>query len=253
MKNKLTFLILIILIVFSCKNKEDSKHWTYQGETGPEHWSEIEKESDCDGKRQSPINIIDLDVIDDTSLAPIEIYYSTKVKIHEITNNGHSIQYDFEKGDFIILNDDEYKLKQIHFHEPSEHTINGIRYPLEMHLVHFSKDNKITVLAIMAKEGESSKPFTFLEKYLPIDSGETKLIDTNFDLNKTLPKDKSYYTYNGSLTTPPCTQNVTWVVYKTPITISVEQVKQLQKLMPLNNYRNEQPVNGRIIKQYISH
>ena len=271
MKNKLPFLVLITLAVFSCKNEKENKandsiidkdkletihqkenkHWTYEGETGPEHWVEIEKESDCDGKRQSPINIIDLDVIDDASLKPIDIHYSGNVKIHELTNNGHSIQYNFEKGDFIILNDDKYELKQIHFHEASEHTINGIRYPLEMHLVHISKDNKTAVLAIMAKEGESSEPFTFLEKYLPVNNGETKLIDTNFDLNLNLPKNKEYYTYNGSLTTPPCTQNVTWFVYKNPITISVDQVKQLQKLMPLNNYRGEQPTNGRIVKQYI--
>lgn len=272
MKNKLPLLILITLAVFSCKNRKENKdidstvneekheivhqkenkHWTYEGETGPKHWVEIEKESDCDGKRQSPINIIDVNVIDDASLIPVDTHYSANVKIHEVTNNGHTIQYNFEKGDFIILNDDNYELKQIHFHEPSEHTINGIRYPLEMHLVHISKDNKIAVLAIMAKEGESSEPFTFLEKYLPIINGETKLIDTDFDLNKNLPKDKGYYTYSGSLTTPPCTQNVTWFVYKTPITISVDQVKQLQKLMPLNNYRDEQPINGRIVKQYIS-
>jgi len=273
MKNKITLLILMTLALFSCKNKienkdidaqvneeksetihqKENKHWSYEGETGPEHWSEIEKEADCDGKRQSPINIIDVNVVDDASLIPINIQYAANVKIHEITNNGHTIQYNFEKGDFIILNDEAYELKQIHFHEPSEHTINGIRYPLEMHLVHLNKDNKIAVLAIMAKEGESSEPFTFLEKYLPVKNGETKLIDTDFDLNKNLPSDKGYYTYGGSLTTPPCTENVTWFVYKTPITISEDQVKQLQKLMPLNNYRLEQPVNGRIVKQYTSH
>ena len=247
---KIPFLILITLAVFSCKNKKENEHWTYGGETGPEHWIEIEKESDCDGKRQSPINIIDVNVIDDTLLLPVDVHYSSSVKIHEILNNGHSIQYNFEKGDFIVLEGNEYKLMQIHFHEPSEHTINGIRYPLEMHSVHISEDDKIAVLAIMAMEGESSEPFTFLEKYLPVNSGETKLIDTNFDLNQNLPEDKRYYTYAGSLTTPPCTQNVTWFVYRTPISISVDQVKKLQKLMPLNNYRDEQPINGRIVKQY---
>jgi carbonic anhydrase len=272
MKNKLPFLILITLVVFSCinnkKNKtnnstvnektletnhqKENKHWTYEGETGPEHWAEIEKESSCNGKRQSPINIIDVDVIDDASLLPIDIHYSDKVKIHEITNNGHSIQYNFEKGDYINLNEDKYELIQIHFHEPSEHTINGIRYPLEMHLVHIGKDNTIAVFAIMAKEGKSSEPFASLEKYLPIDNGETKLIDTYFDLNKNLPNDKGYYTYSGSLTTPPCTENVTWFVYQTPITISLDQVKQLQKIMPINNYRQEQPINGRVIKKYAS-
>ncbi len=266
MKNKFSVLILITLAVCSCKDRKESKvvdssvnglihqneDWTYEGETGPEHWVEIENESECDGNRQSPINIIDVNVITDASLVSIKTNYSASVKIHEITNNGHTIRYNFEKGDFILLDGVKYKLKQIHFHEPSEHTINGIRYPLEMHLVHINKNNEIAVLAVMAKEGESSEPFAFLEKYLPVSKGETKLIDANFDLNKSLPTKKEYYTYRGSLTTPPCTQNVTWFVYKTPITISVDQVKQLQNLMPLNNYRNEQPLNGRAIRQYIN-
>ena len=94
---KIPLLILITLAVFSCKNKKENEHWTYGGETGPEHWIEIEKESDCDGKRQSPINIIDVNVIDDTLLLPVDVHYSSSVKIHEILNNGHSIQYNFEK------------------------------------------------------------------------------------------------------------------------------------------------------------
>lgn len=273
MKYLNTLLLLWVLVLFSCKNKIENKsidttvnkekhssdlqngnaHWTYEGETGPEHWAEIEKQSDCDGKRQSPINIIDVDVADDTSLKPLEINYSSNVKIHEVTNNGHSIQYNFEKGDFITLNDERYELSQIHFHEASEHTINGVRYPLEMHLVHVGKENKIAVLAVMAQEGESSEPFDFLENYLPVESGRTKKINADFDLNLNLPNDKAYYTYDGSLTTPPCTQNVSWYIFKTPITISVDQVKQLQKLMPLNNYRDEQPINDRIVKLYTPH
>lgn len=260
MNNKLSFLIAIALIIFSCNNnkeKVDVNHskenelWTYQGETGPEHWSEIEKESQCDGKQQSPINIININAINDLTLKPVETQYSSSVKIHEVTNNGHSIQYNFEKGDYIIFDEKNFDLKQIHFHEPSEHTINGIRYPLEMHLVHVSKDNNIVVIAIMAEEGKSSEAFTFLEKYLPINTGETKQINTNFDLNLNLPKNRDYYKYNGSLTTPPCTENVTWLVYKNPIFVSFEQVIELQKLMPINNYRTTQPLNGRIVKQYV--
>ena len=272
MKKRIPLFIFIAFIVFSCTNKQESKfinsgtteknhepshqkehkHWSYQGETGPEHWSEIEKESDCDGNQQSPINIIETDVVADASLKPIDIHYSNNAIIHGVVNNGHTIQYNFEKGDFITVNGEKYELKQFHFHEASEHTINGVRYPLEMHLVHVSEDNKIAVLSVMAKEGESSAPFTFLEKYLPVNVGETKSINSKFDLNLNLPENKDYYTYMGSLTTPPCTENVTWFVFKTPITVSVQQVKTLQKLLPINNYRSEQPLNGRVIKQYVS-
>jgi carbonic anhydrase len=253
-KKKYPFFVLTVFafIFFSCENKTEEKHerWTYEGETGPEHWVEIEKECECNGNQQSPINIVDIDVIDDTTLTPIDIHYSSQVKIHEITNNGHTIQYNFEHGDYIILNNNKYELKQIHFHEGSEHTINGIRYPLEMHLVHLNDVNEIAVLAVMAKEGKRSDSFTFLEKYLPVGNGETKLIHADFDLNLNLPSNRDYYTYNGSLTTPPCTQNVTWFIYKTPIIVSVNQVKRLQKSLPLNNYRGEQSINERTIKQY---
>ena len=271
MKNKNIVFVLIMFAILSCKDKtenktydpaineethgtvdqQDTTHWTYEGETGPKHWAEIEKQSDCDGNSQSPINIIDVYVVDDTSLQPIDIHYSNNIKIHDVTNNGHTIQYNFDKGDYIMLNDEKHELKQIHFHEASEHTINGIRYPLEMHMVHVSQQNKIAVLAVMAQEGESSEPFTFLENYLPVKNGETKQINANFDLNLNLPQNKEYYTYNGSLTTPPCTQGVRWYIFKTPITISLDQVKQLQSLMPVNNYRDEQPINKRIVKRYI--
>ena len=263
-------LALITLAIFSCKqntennthntttnqeknettHQEENVHWTYEGETGPAHWAEIEKQSDCDGTKQSPINIINIEADTDTSLKSIDIYYANNVKIHDVTNNGHTIQYDFDQGDYIMLDDSKYELKQIHFHEASEHTINGIRYPLEMHMVHVNQENKIAVLGVMAQEGESSEPFTFLENYLPVKPGETKVINTNFDLNLNLPANKAYYTYKGSLTTPPCTQGVRWYIFKTPITISLDQVKQLQDLMPINNYREEQSLNGRIVKCY---
>tara|TARA_R110002167_G_scaffold266779_3_gene473566 strand:+ start:2896 stop:3717 length:822 start_codon:yes stop_codon:yes gene_type:complete len=273
MKLKTQCFVIITLALFSCRNNAENKnidnpindtdqwtdhqkektHWSYEGETGPSHWVEIEKQSDCDGEKQSPINIIDVAVVDDSSLSPIDIHYSSNVKIHEISNNGHSIQYNFEKGDHITLNGTKYELMQIHFHEASEHTINGVRYPLEMHMVHFDNQGQIAVLAVMAIEGESSAPFTFLENYLPVKTGEIKQINANFDLNLNLPDNKEYYTYKGSLTTPPCTESVGWYVFKTPITISLDQVKQLQKLMPLNNYRDEQPLNGRIVKHYRPH
>ena len=224
------------------------KHWSYEGETGPEHWAEIEKDSDCQGSDQSPINIIDKDVNYASDLKPLEIHYAPSTKIHDVINNGHSIQYNFEQGDYITYDGVKYDLKQIHFHEASEHTINGVRYPMEMHMVHTNAKNEYAVLAVMAEEGEGSEPFNFLEKYLPLNQGEEKTVDASFDLNLNFPSNKKYYYYKGSLTTPPCTEGVNWFVYKTPITISLEQVKALQKLMPLNNYRTERPLNNRVVQ-----
>ena len=227
----------------------EKQHWSYQGETGPEHWAEIEKNSDCGGKYQSPINIIDKDAKLDASLKPLDIHYASATKINNVVNNGHSIQYNFEPGDYFNYKGEKYALKQIHFHESAEHTMNGVRYPMVIHMVHVSDKNHYAVFAVMVKEGNNSAPFNFLESYLPLEKGQTKPVNTSFDLTKNLPKDKAYYSYVGSLTTPPCTEGVNWFVFKEPITISLKQVKELQKLMPINNYRNEQPLNGRVVKK----
>lgn len=259
---------LILISILACKNKQESavpiattanekledtsatdhKHWSYEGETGPEHWAAIEVDSDCQGLHQSPINIIEKDVVTDPDLPNLEIHYASTTKIHDVVNNGHSIQYNFEAGDYIIFNGEKYELKQIHFHEASEHTINGVRYPMEMHMVHINADNTYAVLGVMAEEGIGSEPFNFLENYLPLKSGDTKTVDASFDLNLNFPENKKYYYYQGSLTTPPCTEGVNWFVFKTPITISLEQVEALQKLMPLHNYRQERPLNDRVVK-----
>lgn len=261
---RLIALIVLMFCAGSCNDKSKNNratspryketknvaHWSYQGETGPEYWDELEEHSDCNGKRQSPINIIDINAVNDSLLKPIEFHYSSSVKIHDVTNNGHSIQYNFEKGDYILLKNEKYELIQIHFHEPSEHTLNGVRYPIETHMVHVNKNKQIAVVSILGKEGVNNKAFEFLESYLPIQVGKTKKIDNNFNLNLNLPDNRQYYNYSGSLTTPPCTEDVDWYVFKTPISLSVNQVNKLQKLMPLNNYRNEQLIHSRIIKKY---
>jgi len=257
LKSTIIFFIICILTISCDKDEsnntkipsEEKAHWGYDGETNPEHWAELEKESECGGEYQSPINIISNNAIIDEELKELDIHYASQTKIHEVVNNGHSIQYNFEPGDYLMYKEDKYELKQIHFHAPSEHTINGIHYPMVIHMVHVSDKNQFVVLAVMVQEGKSSAPFDFLESYLPVNEGQNIEIDTSFDLNKNLPDNKGYYSYVGSLTTPPCTQGVNWFIFKEPITVSLEQVKVLKKLMPLNNYRNEQPLNGRQVKQ----
>lgn len=252
---------LLLLILVSCqKTINDAhsnldktnippkieKHWSYNGETGPEHWKEIEIHSNCDGNYQSPVNIVNYSL--DETLPDLNISYSDSTHLHNVENNGHTIQYNFDFGDYLTLHGKTFELKQFHFHEPAEHLIDGVRYPMELHLVHVGNAGEYAVLAIMAKEGKGSKPFDFLESYLPLKIGETKNVDKAFDMNLNLPRDKSYFTYTGSLTTPPCTERVEWFILREPITVSLEQVEALKKLMPLNNYRNEQPINGRNIK-----
>ncbi len=223
--------------------------WSYEGETSPEHWAEIEANATCDGTHQSPINIIEVDTKKEASgLKEEDIHYKELTTIYSVTNNGHSIQYNFKDDEnYVSFKDKNYVLKQFHFHSPSEHTINGIRYPLVIHMVHQSSEKDFVVFAFMVKEGEASKPFSFIESYLPVKEGETKIIEKPYDFNESVAYNASHFYYKGSLTTPPCTETVNWFVFKEPITASLDQVKALSELMPKNNYRNEQPLNDRTV------
>jgi len=257
------FSLVVILLVFllvSCnkneKTESDAKEhaaeeWSYAGETSPEHWAELEKNSDCSGLHQSPVNIIDINVIekrDDT--ARNTLFYSPKTILTKVRNNGHTIQFDFDLGDSICSSDTHYDLIQIHFHEPSEHTVNGIRYPIETHLVHQSKEGEYTVLAIFGVEGEESETVEQLESFLPLSDGEEKVINKALDLTTIFPENKDYYSYRGSLTTPPCTENVNWIIFKEPIILSLEEVVRMRDNMPIRNFRNEQPLNDRVVYLY---
>jgi len=254
-------IVLLLISIFSCRkesqtgvNNEASKehsqesHWSYEGETSPEHWAELEKNSDCAGNRQSPVNIIDFHTVEDKEQkSQIDFFYSPKTILNKVRNNGHSIQFDFDKGDSIAYNQVKFNLIQIHFHEPSEHTINGVRYPIEIHLVHQSQQINYTVLSIFGIEGEESQTMEEMESFLPLKKGQEKEIEKAFDLSRLFPSDRSYYSYEGSLTTPPCTENVEWVIFKEPIVVSLEEVLKLKDNMPLENYRDEQPLNDRLV------
>jgi carbonic anhydrase len=241
----------------SCKNRSESshinkeqehQHWSYEGETSPVHWSEIEKNSDCSGKKQSPINIIDINTITNSSDDnDLEILYYSKTNLTEVLNNGHTIEFDFEKGDSIKYKNEIFHLKQIHFHEPSEHTINGIRYPIEIHFVHKSNTDKLSVISILGEEGKENLLFDFLESFLPLIEGNSKEIHQPIDLTSLIPESQDFYSYSGSLTTPPCSENVNWIVMKQTIFLSENQVQILKESTPLNNYRNEQALNGRSV------
>lgn len=236
--------------VSNTENKaKEHKTWSYEGETSPEHWASLAGSTTCGGTHQSPINIIASDaVVGESGLKATDIHYQDETIVDNITNNGHSIQYNFKGGDnYVNFKGRRYDLAQFHFHSPSEHTINGIRYPLVMHMVHVSKEKDFVVFAVMIQEGKESKIFDFIEGYLPINVGETKEIGKPYNFNDASATSMEHFYYKGSLTTPPCTEAVNWFVFKEPYTVSAAQVKALATLMPKNNYRNEQPLNGRVV------
>lgn len=272
MKIKSTILLLFLaLFTLACSSSNvdethtahqpkefTSKHkWNYIGESGPEYWAQLESESECDGHNQSPINIVDIETKQGVFLEHItELEFEDETTITSLTNNGHTIQYNFN-GDLntIKFENKEYKMKQFHFHSPSEHTINGVRYPLEIHLVHHCEEtDAYVVFAMLVQQGVSDPTFDFLEQYLPVHVGETKPINSTYNLGYKVSDifgmdSVDVYTYKGSLTTPPCTEDVLWIVMKNASSASASQIELLENLMPKNNYRNTQPINDRVISK----
>jgi carbonic anhydrase len=232
--------------------KEEPKHWGYDGETSPEHWAEIEKESDCGGSHQSPIDIVTADaLIRASGLKASDLHYDASTIIHDVVNNGHSLQYNFDdKENYVTFEGKRYDLAQFHFHAASEHSVNGMHFPLVIHMVHVSNDKNYVVFAIMVSEGNESNAFDFLESYLPVMPGETKAVGEAHHFENYLLANFDHYHYKGSLTTPPCTEAVNWFVFKDAIEASPAQVKAIAELMPRNNYRPTQPLNDR--KVYLS-
>lgn len=223
-------------------------HWSYhEEESAPDKWQDLcGAFSACGGTAQSPIDIVPANAQRDAHLKPIQVHYG-KTKVN-IVNNGHTIQFNVDEGNTANFNGKEYKLQQFHFHALSEHTVNGQHFPIEAHFVHKLGDNDLAVLGIFFKEGKSNPLF---EKYLdnfPAEKGNFTAGD-ELDLMSILPGDLSYYTYNGSLTTPPCSEIVTWYVLKTPVEASREQIERFSKILH-DNYRPTQPLNGRRVETF---
>ncbi|MDF7668012.1 carbonic anhydrase family protein [Orbaceae bacterium ESL0727] len=219
-------------------------HWGYEGKEGPANWGELSADfAACHtGKYQSPINITHaLDI----SLPPLTFTYN--VTHESIVNNGHTIQVTAKDEDVFSLDDETFQLVQYHFHAPSENQIDGKSYPLEAHFVHATKDGALAVVAVMFDLGEENRALTTIIDTMPNQQNKDVEFKKHVDVAALYPADKTYYRYSGSLTTPPCTEGVRWLVMKNPITLSAEQLKKFQAALKHANNRPVQPLNGRVI------
>jgi len=225
----------------------ESAHWSYSGRTGPAQWGSMEEEykTCATGKLQSPIDIRD-DVAKRAGLPPIRFDYQPSVL--KIIDNGHTVQIDYDAGSFITAGEKRYELVLFHFHKPSEEKLNGKSYPMVAHLVHKAPDGKLGVIAVLLSTGNANPLIDTLWKKLP-KKKETESIVNGVKINVAdlLPKDRGYYTFAGSLTTPPCSENVTWFVLKHPTSVSTDEVARFSRLYPMNA-RPIQPLNGREVK-----
>lgn len=230
----------------SAVEQHRSLHWNYEGDGGPADWSRLDpKNAMCGiGKRQSPIDISEGIKVD---LEAVKFDY--KPTRFRIEDNGHTIQVNVGEGSTITIMGRSYELKQFHFHRPSEEKVNGKRFDMVAHLVHKDDDGNLAVVAVLLEKGASEHPLIqTLWNNMPLEAGMSLTPEVVIDLNKLLPTDRGYYTYMGSLTTPPCSENVLWMVFKQPVGLSAEQVAIFSRLYK-NNARPIQPVNGRLIKE----
>lgn len=225
-------------------NAEQPPHWSYSGKAGPEHWGELAPDfSACAaGKNQSPVN---LSTMVEGELSPIQFAY--KAAGSEVVNNGHAIQVNYGAGSSITVDGRSFELKQFHFHSPSENTIEGTQYPLEAHLVHADSAGNLAVVAVMFQDGAANAVIAPAWAKMPAKAGDSAKLDTAINAESLLPANKDYYRFNGSLTTPPCSEGVIWLVMKTAGAVSKEQIAQFNKAIPFANNRPVQPLNARIV------
>jgi len=225
---------------------EGGPHWSYTGPGGPANWGDLEHDySSCRlGKDQSPINIRDA-VARKSELPAIEFEY--KASTLKIIDNGHSIQINYEPGSFISVGGHRYELVQFHFHKPSEEHFNGKSFDMVAHLVHRDMEGKLAVVAVLLAKGGANPLIRTLWTNIPKEKETEKVVESvKIDASELLPAEKGYYTFTGSLTTPPCSEGVTWFVLRSPTTISAQEIARFGKSYPMNA-RPVQPLNGREI------
>jgi carbonic anhydrase len=226
---------------------DEHAHWSYGGATGPEKWSTLEHDfgSCALGKTQSPIDIRDVEARQADLPAVDFDYQASPLKI---IDNGHTIQVNYAPGSFISVGGRRYELVQFHFHKPSEEKVNGKGYDMVSHLVHKDGDGKLAVVAVLLENGKTNPLIDTLWSHFPTQKNQETVVESaNIDVADLLPANHAYYTFMGSLTTPPCTEGVTWLVLQHPSSVSAAQVARFGSLYPMNA-RPVQPVNGRAIQ-----
>jgi carbonic anhydrase len=217
-------------------------HWSYEGQTGPDNWGALDAASrTCStGSQESPLDLTDAI---DAPQAPLIVSWPKGPDT--IVNNGHTIQLNFTEGDTLKAGSRQYGLVQFHFHHPSEHLLNGERFAMEAHFVHADRNN-LAVVGVFMTPGQSNEAFKKIVSTMPAPEVPPEPVDPAIDPNDLLPRQLGYYRYEGSLTTPPCSETVEWLVIGEPIQVAHGDIELFAKLYPMNA-RPVQPRNRRFI------
>ncbi len=221
-----------------------ASEWAYEGAHGPDHWAELDSaNASCAiGKHQSPINIT---AQQSHSVQMPALDFSYHSASADIINNGHTVQVNLPAGNHFQVGEQTAELLQFHFHTPSEERFDGKSYPMNAHLVHKTAAGTLSVVAVEFQEGKDNPALQPILESLPA-VGQTRSL-AQFNPAALLPRDHSYYRFTGSLTTPPCSENVSWQVLKQPVELSKAQIDAFRALYKMNA-RPVQPLNDRVIE-----
>lgn len=223
-----------------------SIHWSYGGAGNPTRWAELSEEyAVCEtGNSQSPVDIATQSQRQENSNS---IEFNYKAMPLAVTNNGHTIQVNYPQGSSINIAGKEYQLLQFHFHTPSEHTVDENAYAMELHLVHKNSFDRLAVVGVFIEQGQENAALKSIWDNIPSEKGVKEVRAVTINASSLLPGNREYYSYSGSLTTPPCSQEVSWNVLKMPIEASAEQIEQFMDIYQMNA-RPVQPLNRRTIE-----
>lgn len=219
-------------------------HWGYGSADGATHWAAMDDayKACAEGKMQSPINIAEFMRQD---LPKLKVAYAESPLV--ISNNGNTLQVNYQPGSKFMSEEKIYDLAQVHFRTPSEHYIDGAPYPMEMQLLHTTPEGDMAIVSVMMKLGMHNSEIQQIWDFAPAAGEQVVPEGIMIRAADLLPKNGTYYTYTGSLTTPPCSEGVKWHVLQEPVEISLEQLTAFQSMFP-NNARPVQPMHGRVVK-----
>ncbi len=223
----------------------EAASWHYGGANNPTKWGNLKAEyAACkNGNSQSPINFETAKI---TKTNPAKIQFNYQDVPLTITNTGHTIQVNYPPGSWVKIGEQKYDLLQFHFHTPSEHTVNNQAAGMELHLVHKNQAGQFAVVGVLIQEGKPNELLNTLWEQIPQTHDEVTASNIKINASKLLPENRAYYSYSGSLTTPPCTEGVKWHVLATPLEASLAQIEEFTEIYNVNA-RSLQPVNQRQI------
>ena len=252
---RFTFCLIAVVLATTRLHAQSAEHeqymspwrtpWTYEESA---RWADLDPDyAACNGREQSPIDIRGTTKAD---LPPLK-FESKSGPLKYVTNNRHTIRVNYHpgNGNFLLVGDRRYELTQFHFHRPSEETIHGKAYGMEVHLMYRARDGKVAGVTVFVKPGGANSTIQQVWDHMPAAEGQQEVAGVEINPAGLLPeKSAAYYMYMGSVTAPPCTEGVTWFVLKSTIHMSAKQIDAFAKLYP-HDARPVQPLNGRVVKE----